>query len=107
MSAIVEDHNTDKYNAQRLAFINAPPAEKSTTDDSLRNFVHNAVLENLASNIHKGFATYFNPVDQQQLLLLDNRKIYSLDRTRIKSIEAKCKKHEAIAKKAEAREALP
>ena len=106
-SAIVGDHNADEYNAHRLAFINAHPDEKSTMEDSLRSFVHDAVLENLASNIHKGFATYFNPVDQQQLLLLDNRKIYSLDRTRIKSIEAKCKKLEAIAKKSEARAALP
>ena len=46
-------------------------------------------------------------MDQKQLLLLDNRKIYSLDRTRSKSIEAKCKKQEAIAKKSEARAALP
>jgi hypothetical protein len=71
---------------------------KVTTLDSLRDVIHNAVLENLACNIHKDFATHFNPADQLQLLLLDNRKIYSLDKTRIKTVESKCKKQEAFAK---------
>ena len=59
-SAIVGDHNADEYNAHRLALINAHPDEKFTTEDSLKNFVHNAVLENLASNIHKGLTQWTN-----------------------------------------------
>ena len=86
--AIIGNHNADEYNAHRLAFINAVPDEKATTLDSRRDFIYNAVLENLVSNIHKGFTTYLNPVDQLQLLLLDNRKIYSLDKTRNKTVES-------------------
>ena len=66
-SAMVGDHNADEYNAHRLAFINSTPDEKPAALALLRSFAHSAILENLASNIHKGFATYFNPVDHQQL----------------------------------------
>ena len=97
-SAIIGDRNADEYNTHGLAFINAVPDGKATTLDSRRDFIYNVVLENLVSNIHKGFATYFNPVYQLQLLLLDNRKIYSLDKTRNKTVESKCKKKEAFAK---------
>ena len=87
-SAIVGDHNVDAYNAHRLNYITVSqdekPAdpEKPAALDSLRVFIHNAVLENLAANIHKGFASYFNKEDSFQLLLLDNRKIIPLIKRR-------------------------
>ena len=112
-SAIVGDHNVDAYNAHRLNYITVSqdekPAdpEKPAALDSLRVFIHNAVLENLAANIHKGFASYFNKEDSFQLLLLDNRKIYTMDKTKIKNVEAYCKKQDALVKNSEARAALP
>ena len=59
-SAIIGGRNADEYNTQGLAFINAVPDGKATTLDSWRDCIYNVVLENLVSNIHKGFATYFN-----------------------------------------------
>ena len=106
-SAIVGDHNVDEYNAHRLNYISVSQDEKPTALDSLRVFIHNAVLENLAANIHKGFASYFNKEDSFQLLLLDNRKIYTMDKTKIKNVEAYCKKQDALVKNSEARAALP
>ena len=50
--AIVGPHNTDEYNTHRLAYANAVPDEKSTSLDLLRDFIHNAVLENLSASIH-------------------------------------------------------
>ena len=49
-SAIIGDRNADEYNTHGLAFINAVPDGKDTTLDSCRDFIYNAVLENLASN---------------------------------------------------------
>ena len=73
----------------------------------MRNFVFKSVLENLAASIHKEFASYFNPVQKQQLLLLGNRKTYSTDKNKIKRAEQNIKKSEAAKKRTEARAALP
>ena len=105
--AIIGSHNADEYNSHRLAYVNAPPDEKSSSLDSLRDFIHYAVLENLASSIHKEFASYHHPVENQRLLLLGNRKIYSTDKNKIQKFELAKKKEDAARKRTEARAALP
>ena len=105
--AIIGQHNADEYNTHRLAYVNAPPDEKSTSLDSLRDFIHNAVLENLSSSIHKEFASYHHQVQNQRLLLLGNRKVYTTDKAKIQKFELARKKEEAIKKKSEARANLP
>ena len=105
--AIVGPHNEDEYNIHRLAYVNAAPDEKSTSLDLLRNFIHNAVLENLSSSIHKEFASYHHPIENQRLLLLGNRKVYSTNKSKIQKFELQKKKDDAAAKKSEARAALP
>ena len=60
----------------------------------IKDFILPAVLENLAANIHKEFASYFNPDDNLQLLLLDNKKVYSTDKVKIKQVESKLKKQQ-------------
>jgi len=105
--AIVGPHNEDEYNTHRLAYVNAAPDEKSTSLDLLRDFIHNAVLENLSSSIHKEFASYHHPVENQRLLLLGNRKVYSTDKSKIQKFELQRKKDDAARKKSEARAALP
>jgi len=71
--AIIGSHNADEYNSHRIAYVNAPSDEKSSALDSLRDFIHNAVLENLSASIHKEFASYHHPIQNQRLLLLGNR----------------------------------
>ena len=105
--AIIGSHNADEYNSHRLAYVNAPPDEKSSSLDSLRDFIHYAVLENLAASIHKEFASYHHPVENQRLLLLGNRKIYSTDKNKIQKFELAKKKDDAARKRTEARAALP
>ena len=105
--AIISQHNADEYNSHRLAYVNAVPDEKSTSLDLLRDFLHNAVLENLSSSIHKEFASYHHPVEDQRLLLLGNRKIYTTDKAKIQKFELAKKKDDAIKKKSEARANLP
>ena len=75
--------------------------------DALRSFIHQAVLENPAANIHKEFVSYYNPVDKLQLLLLGNRKTYSTDKAKIQRLEINKKKEEAAQTKTDARVALP
>jgi len=41
------------------------------------------VIENLSTSIHKEFASYFDPVQKQQLLLLGNRKVYPTEKAKI------------------------
>ena len=66
--------------------------------NNLRDFIHTAVLENLSACIHKEFASYFHPVEKQQLLLLGNRKIYSTEKQKIERFEQSKKKDEAMKK---------
>ena len=75
--------------------------------NNLRTFVHSSVLENLATSIHKEFASYYHPVEKQQLMRLGNRKIYSTDKQKIQQFEQSKKMEEATKKKSEARAALP
>ena len=105
--ASIGPHNTDEYNTHRLAYVNAVPDEKSTSLNLLRDFIHNAVLENLSSSIHKEFASYHNPVENQRLLLLGNRKVYTSDKNKIQRFELAKKKEDAMKKKSEARANLP
>ena len=105
--AIIGSHNADEYNSHRIAYVNAPSDEKSSALDSLRDFIHNAVLENLSASIHKEFASYHHPIQNQRLLLLGNRKIYTTNKTKIQQFELAKKKDDAAKKKAEARAALP
>ena len=106
-TAKVGQHHVDEYNTHRLAYIHASPDEKLVSLELLRNFVHNAVLENQAGNSHKEFASYYHPVEKQHLLLLGNIKIYSTDKNKRVRVELKCKEDEATKKKSEARAALP
>ena len=85
----------------------SPPDDKSAALDAVRNFAHKSILENLSASIHKEFASYFNPVDKQQLLLLGNRKVYSTDKTKIQRFKQNKKKDDAVQKRSEARAALP
>ena len=103
----MSSHNVDQYNTLSLAFVGASSDEKAFTLDALRSFIHQAVLENVAANIHKEFVSYYNPVDKQQLLLLGNRKAYSTDKAKLQRLEINKKKEEAAQAKTDARAALP
>jgi len=96
-SSIIAAHNEEEYNIRRISFVTANPDGKASALNSFRDFVFTAVLENIAANIHKEFASYFNPMDELQLLLLGNRKVYSTDKQKILRFEASKKKSEARA----------
>ena len=96
-SPIIAAHNEEEYNVKRLSFVTASPDDKASALNSFRDFVFTSVLENIAANIHKEFASYFNPMDELQLLLLGKRKIYSTDKQKIQRFEASKKKSEARA----------
>ena len=96
-SSIIAAHNEEEYNVKRISFVTANPDGKASALNSFRDFVFTAVLENIAANIHKEFASYFNPMDELQLLLLGNRKVYSTDKQKIQRFETSKKKSEARA----------
>jgi len=106
-SSIVGNHNREAYEALKQQYLNSNSDERDSYLILIKEFVLNTLLENLAANIHKGFASYFNPDDKQLLLLLDNRKTYSTDKTKIRSLELRSQKEEAAKKKSEARAKLP
>ena len=85
--SIVSDHNEEKYNVCWRSYLSAGTDEKPTALNDLQGFVHTAVLENLPTSIHKEFASYYHPIEQQQLLLLGNRKIYTSDKQKIQKFE--------------------
>ena len=104
---IVTSHNEDKYNLLRVAYVSASSDDKLSVLSDIRDFVQVAVLENLSACIHKEFASYFHPIEKQQLLLLGNRKVYSTDKQKIQRVEQSKRKDEATKKRSEARAALP
>ena len=104
---IVGTHNLDAYNSLRMAHNNANGDERASSLDNIRDFAFKTVIENLAASIHKEFASYFDPVQKQQLLLLGNRKVYSTDKAKIQKYQQNKNKEEAARKKSEARAALP
>ena len=104
---IVGSHNLEEYNTLRLAHNSANGEGRASSLENLRDFAFKAVMENLAASIHKEFASYFDPVQKQQLLLLGNRKVYSTEKAKIQKYQQNRNKEEAARKKGEARAALP
>ena len=87
-SAIVGPHNRDEYEAMKNQYLTGTVDERPANLMHIKDFILPAVLENLAANIHKGFASYFSPDVNLQLLLLDNRNVYSTDKVKIKQVES-------------------
>ena len=99
-SAIVGPHNRDEYEAMKNQYLTGTVDERPANLLHIKDFILPAVLENLAANIHKGFASYFSPDVNLQLLLLDNRKVYSTDKVKIKQVESKLKKQQRSSARA-------
>jgi len=99
-SAIVGPHNRDEYEAMKNQYLTGTVDERPANLMHIKDFILPAVLENLAANIHKGFASYFSPDVNLQLLLLDNRKVYSTDKVKIKQVESKLKKQQRSSARA-------
>ena len=53
--------------------------------NEIRDFVHKHILEAVASNALKRFGTYSDPQTKKRLLLLDNRKVFTTDKARVKA----------------------
>jgi len=73
-SSIVGAHNADEYNSLHSAFVNSPSDDRAAALEAVRNFAHKSVLENLAASIHKEFASYYNPIDNQHFCFWGTEK---------------------------------
>ena len=83
-SSIIHDGNRQGYESVRGGYLAASEAEKPSFLVLIKDFVHHELFENISSNIHKGFASW-TAADVGPLLLLNNRKVYSIDQNKCKA----------------------
>ena len=88
---IIHDGNRQAYESLRNGYLSANDDEKHSSLNMSTDFVHHELFENIASNIHKGFASW-TAADVGPLLLLNNRKVYSTDQSKCKAVTNRNKK---------------
>ena len=82
-SIIPGDSKAD-FESLKTSFASANAEEKLDVENQFRAFAHKHTLQAIASNALKKFATYFDTASNQQVLLLDNRKVFTIDKSRVK-----------------------
>ena len=85
-SSTILGDSLGEYNnlkAQYLSAIN--DQEQDGVLSALKKLCFDATLENLASNALKGFGSFMHEPSGTRVFLLDNRKLYSFDQSRIRN----------------------
>ena len=82
-ASIIHDGNSQAYNTLRSNFLAANADEKPSFLEMIKDFVQHEMLENIASNIHKGFASY-TIVDVGPLLFLNIEEFTLWTKTDVK-----------------------
>ena len=97
-SSTILGDSLGEYNnlkAQYLTAINAQ--EQDGVLSAIKKLCFDATLENLASNALKGFGSFMHEPSGTRVFLLDNRKLYSFDQSRIRNISTAISRENARA----------
>ena len=73
------------YDTLKASFLSTEEDDQPGILNQIRDFAHRHVIEAIASNALKRFGTYADPATKKPLLLLDNRKVFTTDKTRVKA----------------------
>ena len=73
------------YDTLKASFLSAEVEDQSGLENQIRDFAHRHVIEAIAANALKKFGTYTEAETKRPLLLLDNRKVFTTDKTRVKA----------------------
>ena len=68
----------------KALFLSANTEDKHDLEIQVKAFAQKHTLQAIASNALKKFATYFDTISNQQVLLLENRKVFTISEFRIK-----------------------
>ena len=97
-SSTILGDSLGEYNnlkAQYLSAIN--DQEQDGVLSAIKKLCFDATLENLASNALKGFGSFMHEPSGTRVFLLDNRKLYSFDQSRIRNISTAISRENARA----------
>ena len=73
------------YDTLKASFLSVEEEEQSCLRNKIRDFAHKHILEVIAANALKRFGTYVDPTSNKRLLLLDNKKVFTTDKARVKA----------------------
>ena len=82
---IIPENAKEEWDILKAAFNSVPESEKPTIENNIRSFAHRYILEAIAANALKKIAIYSDPVVKKPFLLLDNRKVFTSDKTKVKT----------------------
>ena len=82
---IIPENAKEEWDILKAAFNSVPESEKPTIENNIRSFAHRYILEAIAANALKKIAIYSDPAVKRPFLLLDNRKVFTSDKTKVKT----------------------
>ena len=89
---IISDEARALYESLRTSFLaSTSDADKKTHLDSLKSLVRSETFEQISNNNLKGFVFYVNS-DGEQVLLLENRKVFTADQQKVNAAAARLAK---------------
>ena len=82
---IIPENAKEEWDILKAAFNSVPDSEKPAVENNIRSFAHRYILEAIAANALKKFAVYSDATAKKLFLLLDNRKVFTSDKTKVKT----------------------
>ena len=73
------------FDTLKASFLSVEEEDQPGLLNQIRDFAHRHVLEAIAANALKRFGTYPDPSTNKPLLLLDNRKVFTTDKARVRA----------------------
>ena len=83
--AIVPGEGKEHFDTLHATFLSASDEDKPFLENEIRSASHRYTLEAIASNALKKFAMYWEPDLKKFILLLDNRKVFTSDKAKVKT----------------------
>ena len=73
------------FDTLKASFLSVEEEDQQGLLNQITDFAHRHVLEAIAANALKRFGTYPDPSTNKPLLLLDNRKVFTTDKARVRA----------------------
>ena len=84
MCSIIPGDSKTELDTSKALFVSANTEDKQDVENQVKAFAHKNTVQAIASNTLKKIATYFHPASNQQVLIFDNRKVFTIDKSRVK-----------------------
>ena len=83
--SIIPGEAKEHFDTLHASFLSVSEEEKPLLENQIRDAAHRHTLEAIAGNALKKFAIYWEPELKKFVLLLDNRKVFTSDKSRVKT----------------------